>query len=80
LKASVDTSKFPPQARAIADALKHYGAILADNGSPWYLSGTEDSHWDNDALNALKSLTGSDFEAVDATRLMADPNSGRSAG
>lgn len=80
LKASVDMSKFPPQARAIAEALKHYGAILADNGSAWYLSGTEDSHWDNDALGALKSLTGSDFEAVDATRLMADPNSGRSTG
>ena len=80
LKAGVDTSHFPPQARAVAEALKHYGAILADNGSPWYLSGTEDGHWDNDALNALKTLKGSDFEAVDATRLMTDPNSGRSTG
>jgi hypothetical protein len=77
LKASVDTSHFPAQARAIAEALKHYGAIVADNGSSWYLSGTEDTHWNNDALNALKSLKGSDFEAVDATRLMSDPNSGR---
>jgi hypothetical protein len=77
LKASVNTSRFPPQARVIAEALKHYGAILADNGSPWYLTGTEDSRWNNDALNALKTLKGSDFEAVDATRLMANPNSGR---
>jgi hypothetical protein len=77
LKAGVDTSRFPAQARVIAEALKHYGAILADNGSPWYLSGTEDSRWNNDALNALKTLQGSDFEAVDTRRLMADPNSGR---
>jgi hypothetical protein len=77
LKASVDTSGFPPQARVIAEALKRYGMILADNGSPWYLTGTEDEHWDNDALRALKSLRGGDFEAVDITPLMVDPDSGR---
>jgi hypothetical protein len=80
LKASVDTSRFPAQGRVIAEALKRYGAILADNGSPWFFSGTEDSRWNNEALNALKSLKGSDFEAVDAGRLMAEPNSARCAG
>jgi hypothetical protein len=77
LKASVDISHFPAQARTIAEALKRYGAILADNGSAWYLSGTEDNHWSNDALNALKTLTGSQFEAVDESGLMTDANSGR---
>jgi hypothetical protein len=76
LKASVDVSRFPRQARIVAEALKRYGAILADNGSAWYLSGTEDSRWNNDALGALKDLQGSDFEAVDASRLMVSPNSG----
>lgn len=75
LKASVDTSGFPPQARVIAEALKRYGMILADNGSSWYLTGTQDERWDNDALRALKSLTGSDFEAVATSGLMVDPNS-----
>jgi hypothetical protein len=77
LKASVDISGLPRQARVIAQALKTYGVIVADNGSPWFISGTQDSRWDNDALGALKDFTGADFEAVDTLRLMADRNSGR---
>jgi hypothetical protein len=76
LKASVDVSRFPAQARVVAEALKRHGAIIADNGSSWYLSGTQDDRWSNEALNALKTLKGSDFEAVDAGGLMVDPNSG----
>jgi hypothetical protein len=76
LKAGVDTSRLPAQARVIAEALKRYGVILADNGSPWFLSGTQDDRWDNDALTALKALRGSDFEALDTAALMADPGSG----
>ncbi|MFB9410079.1 hypothetical protein [Dactylosporangium matsuzakiense] len=78
LKASVDISKFPPQARAVAQALKTHGAILADNGSPWYFSGTDDPKWSNTQLDALKTLKGTDFEAVDSSLLMVEPNSGRS--
>ncbi|MFB9178351.1 hypothetical protein ACFFX1_09455 [Dactylosporangium sucinum] len=77
LKASVDVSRFPPQARAVAQALKTYGAILADNGSPWYFTGTQDAKWSNSQLDALKTLKGSDFEAVDASLLMVEADSGR---
>jgi hypothetical protein len=35
LKASVDISGFPRQARRVAVALKRYGLIVADNGSDW---------------------------------------------
>ena len=76
LKASVDISRFPRQARVVAEALQRYGAILADNGSAWFLSGTQDARWNNEALGALKGLRGSDFEAVDAGRLMVTSNSG----
>ena len=76
LKASVDISHLPAQARVVAQALKTYGAIVADNGSAWYLSGTQDSRWDNDALHALGTLPGSDFEAVDTSSLMVSANSG----
>jgi hypothetical protein len=69
LKSSVDISRLPPQARAIAQALKTYGAMVADNGSPWYLSGTPDSRWNNDQLQQLGSLSGADFEAVDVSSL-----------
>jgi hypothetical protein len=75
LKANVDISHLPTQARIIAQAMKTYGVIVADNGSPWYISGAPDSHWNNDALHALGSLTGTDFEAVDESGLMVTPNS-----
>jgi hypothetical protein len=39
LKANVNISGLPYQARIVAQALKTYGMILADNGSPWYISG-----------------------------------------
>ena len=77
LKAGVDLSHLPRQARVIAEALKVHGAIIADNGSSWFVSGTQDSRWDNDALDALKSLRGSDFEAVDTSGLMVSRDSGR---
>jgi hypothetical protein len=67
LKASVDISGFGPQARVILAALKRYGMILADNGSPWYVIGAPNSHWNDDQLHALHQLTGSDFEVVDTS-------------
>ena len=69
LKASVDISGLPRQARIVAQAIKEYGLIVADNGSDWYVSGSPDRHWDNDALHALGALEGRDFEVVDASSL-----------
>ncbi len=77
LKASVDIASFGPNVQVILRALKKYGMFLADNGSSWYLSGAPDPRWDDDELRQLGRLTGSDFEAVDESALMADPNSGR---
>src|SRR5439155_1280423 len=37
LKASFDVSQFPHQSRVMLKALKRYGMILADNGTPWYI-------------------------------------------
>jgi hypothetical protein len=69
LKASVDISGFPKQARVVLQALKTYGMILADNGSNWYISGAPDPRWSNDALHTLDRITGSDFEVVDTSSL-----------
>jgi hypothetical protein len=78
LKASVDISGFPFQARVILQAMKTYGVILADNGSDWYISGAPDPGWDDDVLvTAFRQIHGSDFEAVDASSLMIDPSSAR---
>jgi hypothetical protein len=69
LKASFDTSGFPKQARVVLEALKRYGMILADNGSPWYISGAPNPHWSNDDLHTLGRVTGADFEVVDTSTL-----------
>ena len=79
LKASFDTSGYSPEVEVILTAFKRYGIILADNGSPWYISGAPDDQWDNDALRELKTIPGSAFEAVDVTSLIVDPDSGRAA-
>jgi hypothetical protein len=80
LKAGVDLSQLNPQSRVIAQAMKDYGLILADNGSNFFFSGASyavDSSnqrtltWDDndiqDTTHGLKSLHFSDFEMVDLT-------------
>jgi hypothetical protein len=70
-------SSFSPQTKVILQALKTYGMILADNGSDWYISGAPDPGWDDNRLvPELSQVKGSDFEAVDESSLMVDPNSG----
>ncbi len=70
LKASFDTSGLSPQARVIAEALKRYGMILADNGSPWYITGASDPRFDDDVLHELDVITGRDLEVVDTGGLI----------
>jgi hypothetical protein len=67
LKAGFDTSGFPRQSRVVLQALKRYGMILADNGSPWFVSGAPNAKWSNDDLHSLGRLHGSDFEVVDTS-------------
>jgi hypothetical protein len=65
LKASVNISGYPPEARKIFQAMKSYGLIVADNGSDMFVTGTMDPAWDNEVLNpAFHSLTADDFEVV----------------
>jgi hypothetical protein len=80
LKASFDISGYSPINQVILRAMKTYGIILADNGSDWYVGGAPDSRWDNSdttGLHQLDNITGNDFEAVDESSLMVDPNSGQ---
>ncbi len=74
LKASVEISGYPKQARVVLQALKTYGMILADNGSNWYISGAPSPKWSNDQLHTLGRITGADFEVVDTSSL---PRPGR---
>jgi hypothetical protein len=80
LKSDFDMSGFSADVRVILTALKKYGMILADNGSRWFISGAPDERWDNDILRELKQVVGADFEAVDVSSLLVDPNSGETNG
>lgn len=79
LKASVNISSYPLYIRNILQGLKTYGMFLADSGDSWQIGGAPDQRWDDGDLNTwLPMLHGSDFEAVDESGLMIDPNSGQS--
>jgi len=75
LKAGFDVSGFPKNVQVILVALKFYGMFVADNGSNWYISGAPDERWNNDELHVLNQVHGSDFEAVDESALMVNPDS-----
>ena len=76
LKAAYDISTYPAEIQVILQAMKTYGIILADNGSNWFVTGVPDPNWNDDDLHTLSGLKGSNFEAVDSSALMMDPNSG----
>lgn len=64
LRSDYPTAGLGPQALVIVAALKRYGAIAADSGSNWYVTGQTSPNWDDDDLNALKLISGDDFEVV----------------
>src|SRR5215207_6618571 len=66
LKASYDISGLRGHARAVAQALKTYGALVADNAgsSRVYVGGAVDPSWDDEALNGIKTIPASALEAV----------------
>jgi len=69
LKHDFDISGFGAQSRVLLTALKTYGMILADNGSPWYVSGAPSPGWNDDELHMLNTIPGSAFEAVNTSSL-----------
>jgi hypothetical protein len=64
LKSSFSLAGYHGQALVILQALKRYGLIVADNGSSWFITGAPDPGWNDEDLNQLKTVPGSEFEAV----------------
>ena len=64
-----DGSSSELRARVLLNALKLYGMILADNGSPWYVTGAPDPRWNDDDMHQLQTLHGKDFEVVNTSSL-----------
>ncbi len=77
LKAGYNIAGFTPAMQVLLRTMKTYGIILADNGSPWMVSGSPDQRWNNDMLHDLDVLTGNNFEAVDESCLKVNNNSGQ---
>jgi len=55
--------------KAVLRAMKKYGLVLADNGTPWYFQGAADTRWSEELLDELKQIPASAFEAVDTSSL-----------
>jgi len=69
LRRSFSLRGYPRQSRVVLRALKEYGALVADNGSAWFVSGAPSRGWNNDDLRSLGRVRGSDFEVVDTSKL-----------
>ena len=75
LKAAYPLKGYGTYARRVITAMKHYGLVLADNGSPWFFQGERNAHWPPAMVEALKRIPASAFVAVDTSRLKVAANS-----
>jgi hypothetical protein len=73
LNPSYPTASLGPQAEVIAEALQTYGAIVADNGSNFFITGTRDSRWDDEDLNDLNAINGDQFQVVESAASQVTP-------
>jgi hypothetical protein len=58
--------------KAVLNALKKYGALVADNGNFFSVSATPDQRWPSDAFSHLSSISITNFEVIQTT----GPNEG----
>lgn len=77
LRASFSTDGYSAYAVSVIDAMKTYGLVLADNGSPWFFQGEQNTHWPADLIKELKSIPASAFVAVDTSSLKVSDDSGQ---
>jgi len=72
LKASYSTAGLRADTRVVLAAMKSYGLVLADNGSPWYFQGEQHARWPESLIEDLKDIPASTFEAVEPASRMVD--------
>jgi hypothetical protein len=65
LKAGYSLAGFHGESLVILEALKRFGLIVADNGSPWFITGAPNPGWNDEDLEQIKQVPGSEFEAVE---------------
>jgi hypothetical protein len=75
LRAGFSTRGYSAYAVAVIRAMKKYGLVLADNGSPWFFQGEQNAHWPARLVEDLKRIPASAFVAVDASSLRVSASS-----
>jgi hypothetical protein len=75
LRSSFSLAGYRQDTVAVLKAMKHYGLVLADNGSPWYFQGDADGRWPSGLLDELKTIPARAFVAVDTSSLQVSPDS-----
>jgi hypothetical protein len=75
LRASFSEAGYGKGARVIIEAMKHYGLIVADNGSDWYFQGSVDRGWTYSLVDQLKKIPAGAFVAVDESKCIVAPAS-----
>ena len=65
MRADYACTGYSTEVQVICAALQRYGMFVADNGSDWFVTGTHDPRWDDEALGDLKRIPGDAFEVVD---------------
>jgi len=74
LKAGYQPDGLGADAREVVRAMKTYGLVLADNGSPWFFQGERHRRWSDRLIADLKQIPASAFVAVDTSPLRVDPD------
>jgi hypothetical protein len=75
LKAGFPTRGYGADAREVIRAMKTYGLVLADNGSPWFFQGEQNAHWPDRLIEDLKRIPARAFVAVDTSSLKVSRDS-----
>jgi hypothetical protein len=75
LKASYSAAGLSANAKAVVRAMKKYGLVLADNGSPWFFQGERHAKWPERLIEDLKTIPASAFVAVDTSSLKVSEDS-----
>jgi hypothetical protein len=76
LKAGFPISSYRSDARVVLRAMRRYGLVLADNGSPWFFQGEQNAKWPDALIEQLKQIPARQFVAVDTSSLKVSSNSG----
>jgi hypothetical protein len=77
LKAGFPIAGYSRDTRVVLRAMKTFGLILADNGSPWYFQGEASTRWSATMISQLKTIPARAFQAVDESSLKTGSHTGR---